>query len=118
MTRAHLSAADLDGFRTQLAGLVDRLTGDVSALRGEAEGQTDQSGQGDAATRDADDLLSQSLLGQEEESLAECRAALQRLDAGTFGRCEECGQPIAVARLRALPHARTCIACAQAAERR
>ncbi len=38
-------------------------------------------------------------------------AALARLDAGTFGRCLRCGQPIAPARLEALPWAAQCIAC-------
>ena len=41
-------------------------------------------------------------------------AALGRLDAGTYGRCERCGQTIPVERLEALPTARLCVACKQA----
>lgn len=39
------------------------------------------------------------------------RAALDRLDAGTFGSCTRCGAAIAAGRLEVLPHAETCIDC-------
>jgi DnaK suppressor protein len=39
----------------------------------------------------------------------EVEAALERLDAGTYGKCEECGQPIGDERLEASPTARFCI---------
>lgn len=38
-------------------------------------------------------------------------AALNRLDAGTYGRCTRCGGQIAPARLEVLPHAAACIEC-------
>lgn len=38
-------------------------------------------------------------------------AALERIDAGTFGRCTECGTQIPMARLTAIPYAAYCIAC-------
>ena len=37
--------------------------------------------------------------------------ALQRLDDGSYGICRECGEPIAEARLTAIPWTRKCIAC-------
>jgi RNA polymerase-binding transcription factor DksA len=49
--------------------------------------------------------------------LGEIEAAIQRLDAGTFGTCERCGGPIGGGRLEARPVARTCIACAGAGRR-
>lgn len=39
--------------------------------------------------------------------------ALTRLDAGKFGICEECGQPIPIARLEVLPYATLCVDCAR-----
>jgi DnaK suppressor protein len=39
------------------------------------------------------------------------RRALGRMDAGTYGRCEDCGQRIAPSRLQALPYADACIDC-------
>jgi RNA polymerase-binding transcription factor DksA len=43
------------------------------------------------------------------EQLDEVDAALERIDAGTYGRCERCGEPIGDARLEAIPAARFCI---------
>lgn len=43
---------------------------------------------------------------------AELVHALARLDGGTYGSCERCGQPIGADRLEARPNARTCISCA------
>jgi RNA polymerase-binding transcription factor len=44
------------------------------------------------------------------EALEEVEAALQRLQAGTYGNCEVCGKPIGAPRLEAKPAARRCIA--------
>ena len=49
-------------------------------------------------------------------ALEDVMGALRRLDAGTYGTCEMCEQPIATARLDALPEARTCIQCASLSE--
>ena len=55
-----------------------------------------------------------SLARQVRHHLAEVDAALERVDAGTYGGCERCGAPIGAARLEALPAARLCIRCAAA----
>lgn len=44
-------------------------------------------------------------------------AALARIDAGTFGTCERCGNPIPEERLEAIPTATLCVACKQKASR-
>ena len=44
-------------------------------------------------------------------------AALERLDAGEYGQCVECGEGIAPARLRALPEVTTCVRCQDRLER-
>jgi DnaK suppressor protein len=53
-----------------------------------------------------------SLVEQARARLAEVDAALARLDAGRYGICERCGQPIAPGRLEVRPTARLCIDCA------
>lgn len=53
---------------------------------------------------------------QVRHHLAEVDAAIQRLEVGTYGICERCGQPIPQARLEARPAARACIGCAAARE--
>lgn len=47
----------------------------------------------------------------------EVRAALLRIDAGTFGSCVECGEDINPKRLAAVPWAPLCIVCQDAADR-
>ena len=44
-------------------------------------------------------------------------AALERLDEGEYGRCVECGEMIAPARLRAMPEVLTCVRCQDRIER-
>ncbi len=46
------------------------------------------------------------------ETLADVERALGKLEAGTYGDCEDCGDPINEARLDAMPAARFCISCA------
>lgn len=46
--------------------------------------------------------------------LAEVGAALRRIDEGTYGKCESCGQDIPIERLEAIPTARLCVTCKQA----
>jgi DnaK suppressor protein len=44
--------------------------------------------------------------------------ALHRIEEGSYGICESCGQPIEAARLKALPHVTLCLKCKKAEERR
>lgn len=53
-----------------------------------------------------------ALAGTLSESLREIEDALAKLDEGTYGLCESCGNEIAPARLEAMPAARLCITCA------
>jgi DnaK suppressor protein len=53
-----------------------------------------------------------ALLEQARRRLADADAAVAAREAGTYGRCESCGRPIAPERLEARPTARTCIDCA------
>ncbi|WP_119729208.1 TraR/DksA family transcriptional regulator [Thermomonospora amylolytica] len=47
------------------------------------------------------------------KTLEEVDAALARLDVGTYGTCEGCGEPIPEGRLEILPYARFCVRCQQ-----
>jgi RNA polymerase-binding transcription factor DksA len=58
-----------------------------------------------------------SILEQVEAELADVAHALERLDQGTYGTCEACGQPIGDERLEALPAARFCLKDQALAER-
>jgi DnaK suppressor protein len=53
-----------------------------------------------------------ALLSQARGQLSQVNEAIARLDAGRYGQCESCGQPIGAERLAARPTATTCIECA------
>ena len=55
-----------------------------------------------------------ALLAQARDHLTAIDEALARLDAGSYGYCERCGQPIPPERLAARPTATQCVACASA----
>lgn len=55
--------------------------------------------------------LSLALLENESSSIREIDLALERMNQGTYGSCEECGNPIGRSRLRALPQATLCRTC-------
>jgi RNA polymerase-binding transcription factor DksA len=48
----------------------------------------------------------------EQQFMKEVAAALDRIEKGTFGSCEECGKTIPVGRLQVLPYTRYCVECA------
>jgi RNA polymerase-binding protein DksA len=64
---------------------------------------------GDIATATFDREMASTLEDNSNHVLAEIDAALQRIEDGSFGLCERCGNPIDVERLEALPWATLCI---------
>ena len=58
-----------------------------------------------------------SLEENSEQVLRAIDGALRRIDEGTFGICETCGQPISEERLEAIPYATQCIDCRRKGER-
>ncbi len=63
----------------------------------------------ETASVTVDREIDYTLEENEEEVLAAIDAALARIQEGTYGRCQRCGQPIAEGRLRAIPYATLCI---------
>jgi DnaK suppressor protein len=118
---------ELEGFRRQLLALRERLDGDVSHLTDEAMHTADQAGgnlshvplhMADLGTDNYERENTLRLLANEGRLLGEIDAALERMDKGTFGRCEECGGPVVPReRLKELPFTRYCVTCAQERDR-
>jgi RNA polymerase-binding transcription factor len=59
-----------------------------------------------------------SLTYQAQDLLAQTERALARIEDGSYGSCESCGEPIGKARLQAFPRATLCVSCKQREERR
>jgi DnaK suppressor protein len=57
-----------------------------------------------------------ALMDQTQETLDQIKAAIARLDADRYGRCERCSREIPASRLEALPHAELCIQCKKTIE--
>ena len=70
----------------------------------------------DMAADTYDRELSMNLVSSEQEMLYQIDDALKRLEDGSFGLCQQCNQPIAMSRLRAVPYASMCITCQRAKE--
>jgi DnaK suppressor protein len=69
----------------------------------------EESGEGGTVTVDRERDL--ALSAQARVAVEEIDYALAKIEAGTYGLCEGCGQPIPRARLKALPQARMCVTC-------
>jgi DnaK suppressor protein len=72
--------------------------------------QFDEEG-GEGGTSNVDRELDLVLSAQARAAATEIDRALAKIEAGTYGLCEQCGQPIPDARLQALPQAALCVAC-------
>ena len=96
---------------TQLSQRLHKIEGD----RRRERNPLDSDWQEQAVTRQNDEVLDSLDAGSHREIEA-IQAALKRIDNGTYGTCIACGQPIAPARLEALPYAVNCMVCASRAE--
>ncbi len=57
------------------------------------------------------------LADHERRTLAQIDEALERIDNGTYGDCDECGKKINIKRLASLPYAKLCLECKEIEER-
>jgi RNA polymerase-binding protein DksA len=71
----------------------------------------------DAATETFDRQLDYSLEESAEALLSAINAALERIEAGTYGRCANCDQEISPGRLEAIPWSTLCLDCKRREER-
>jgi RNA polymerase-binding protein DksA len=119
------SAADTDRIRealeerrTELRQEYDQHLAEIAELQ--RDRLTDSAGDDQADTgsktfeREQEISLANSIL----ERIKQVERALERLDEGTYGWCERCGDAIPVERLAAFPSATLCVTCKQLEERR
>ncbi len=115
-----MTTVDTERFRAVLVEERQRVLDAINYLHEENPGSLEeQTGDlvsssadnhlGDMATETFDRELDYTLEESNERVLAEIDAALARIDAGTYGRCEVCGREIDEERLEAIPYTRLCI---------
>lgn len=122
-----LPAAQLRTYRQALQQLRDRVVDEISFLAGDNLNRSQREASGDLSsysyhmadqgTDNFDREFALNLVSSEQDVLYEIDEALQRVDAGTYGICQDCGRAIEKARLKAVPFARMCIACKSASEK-
>ena len=110
-------------FKTQLQHRAEQLRDEVQRTR--AKSEEEMPGQVADRARDIEDdsfatLIVDTNLTEIERDVDELRmidSALQRISAGTYGNCVDCGLPIPVARLKAEPTAERDVQCQELFER-
>lgn len=118
------TASEQKEVRTELTSDLDRLRGELDHSARELQDLmregVDSAGsdQADIGSTSLDRDSEMSLAANQRELLRQTEKALGRLDNGTYGACELCGEPIGKMRLMAFPRATLCMTCKQREERR
>jgi len=105
--------ADVAQLRSELQVAEAELS---DLLRDSGDGAGDDQADAGAKTYDREQEI--ALADNAREMLRQNEHALERLDDGTYGVCESCGQPIGKLRLQAAPRATLCMRCKTKQERR
>ncbi len=116
--------AELAEQRAELGTELSRIEAEVATLqstlsdvlRDGGDGAGDDQADTGAKAFERDQEM--TLLANARDMLFQTRHAIDRIEAGTYGTCENCGGPIGKARLRAFPRATLCVSCKQRQERR
>jgi RNA polymerase-binding protein DksA len=106
----------LEGERARIAGALAMMRVDGQRTMEDEVGVPGGVG-ADTASFTFERELGSGLVDGAEQTLAQIEHALARLDAGTYGLCERCGEPINVERLLARPAATLCIQDQRLADR-
>src|ERR687892_312106 len=105
--RADLQQQENELEETSFVGTQSDLTGEVGLDEDFA----------DAGTATFDRERDLSIRNNIRDLIAQIKRAIRKIDEGTYGRCENCGNPIDAQRIKALPHALLCLDCKRREER-
>jgi len=114
--------AELEEIRTELTAEIDRheeqaraVSADLAEMRLTAEAGGDAA---DVGTSNFERDQELTLAAYAQDAVHQTRLALEKMDQGTYGQCDNCGQPIGKGRLQVYPRATLCLTCKQREERR
>ena len=106
-------SAEIERFRTELKSIEADIAGLIHDDNGGAGDD-----QADVGSKALEREYEYSLAQNNRASMEQAIRALARIDDGTYGICESCGNPIGKLRLQAFPRATLCVQCKQKQERR
>ncbi len=115
-----MKKAEAKVYKKQLLALRARLRGDVTQLAEAALKGNGDAGDlsrmpihmADIGSDNFEQEFTLSLMENDEGTLGAIEHALERIEEGTYGDCEECGNKIPKLRLEAIPYAAHCVKCA------
>jgi DnaK suppressor protein len=109
----------LEAERERLAARIVELERELAEAIRDADARTAADpDSADAGSGDVERDRVTALLAGAREGLAQVRAAIRRVENGTWGVCSSCGRAISAERLAALPASTTCVDCARPSLRR
>ena len=89
---------------------------EISQILDKGDKYSGASDDGDLADVACRDSLQATKLNRHRARLRAIEEALLRIDEGTYGTCEDCGEEISVGRLNAVPFALRCVECQEMQE--
>jgi RNA polymerase-binding transcription factor DksA len=123
-TEAPWSNAELKEMKAELTKELIRLRRELELAEAQAEDLLQDSGDGagddqaDAGAKTFEREHEISLVYNARDMVMQTEHALDRITAGSYGKCEDCGNAIGKARLQVFPRATLCMICKQKEERR
>jgi len=121
-----MKKSEMKPYKAILVELRGRLRGDVNALADAALKKTRSEANGDLSSMpihmadlgsdNFEQEFTLSMMESEEDTLTAIEAALERIEEGKYGTCEECGKTIPKTRLQAIPYTAYCVKCAEIVE--
>ena len=113
-TDLKLNLEKLLALRAELLGDMTKMEDD--SLKDHAKTISIPTDKEELGSDNAEQELTLTLLGSDEDILDQVEAAIHRIEDGGYGRCEKCGEQIPKSRLDAIPYAADCVRCASEQE--
>ena len=113
-----MKKVEMKVYKERLLHLRARLRGDVSAmadaaLNSESNEAVAPIHMADVGTDNFEQENTLVLMENDEETLEMIESALERIERGTYGQCQECAGKLPKMRLNAIPHTPFCVKCAE-----
>lgn len=114
----YMNPVQLEFFRNQLESLCDEILRNVASTGEHLRESEEMSDPADRATQEEEHSLELRTRDRERKLLHKIAKALKRIDDGSYGYCEETGEPIGLQRLLARPTATLTVEAQERHERR
>ena len=120
MSKSKRNSKHFDPYKKILLKIKEQIKGDIAQMSDESSGLPNERGgdvsghalhMADVATDMYDREFSLGLASNDREVLYKVDEALVRIEDGSYGNCVECKKSIPIARLKAIPYAKTCLKC-------